>query len=417
MALTIPRDSGPDSTLALLREGYAFIPNRCRRYGTDVFETRLMLRRAICATGEEAAKVFYEPGRFTRRGAMPPTTVRLLQDIGSVQLLDGEAHRRRKGMFMSLMGPQSIANLSERMAAQWLDRLGRWETEGTVVLHDEVEEILCRAACEWAGVPLSEPEARRRTREMEAMIEGAGSAGPRMWRGLLLRARTERWLRKIVERVRSGEIAVPEGRPAHAVAFHRDTGGRLLDSKTAAVELLNLLRPTVAVARYVTFAAQALHEHPGTRERLRDENGYLDLFVQEVRRYYPFFPFVGGRAREEFEWRGKQFEKGTWVILDLYGTNHDPRIWQAPKEFRPERFRQWNGSAFDFIPQGGGDHYTGHRCAGEWITIDLMKRAVRLLTGVMTYEVPADQDLRIRLSGMPALPVSRFVISNVQRTG
>lgn len=38
-----PRDRAFDSTLALLSEGYAVIPNRCRRYGTDLFATRLML--------------------------------------------------------------------------------------------------------------------------------------------------------------------------------------------------------------------------------------------------------------------------------------------------------------------------------------------------------------------------------------
>src|SRR5690348_1825865 len=31
-----------------LREGYAFISNRCRRFGSDLFQTRLMLTRAVC---------------------------------------------------------------------------------------------------------------------------------------------------------------------------------------------------------------------------------------------------------------------------------------------------------------------------------------------------------------------------------
>ncbi len=43
-----------------------------------------------------------------------------------------------------------------------------------------------------------------------------------------------------------------------------------------------------------------------------------------------------------------------------------------------------------------------------------MKRAVRLLIGSMHYEVP-EQDLRIDLSRMPAIPESRFVISAVRR--
>jgi fatty-acid peroxygenase len=64
------------------------------------------------------------------------------------------------------------------------------------------------------------------------------------------------------------------------------------------------------------------------------------------------------------------------------------------------------------VPQGGGDHYEGHRCPGEWITIDLMKVAVIALTRWMTYGVPG-QDLRIRPWRAPAIPASRFVINQV----
>lgn len=59
-----------DSTLALLSEGYEFIPRWCRHHRSDVFETRLMLTKAVCIMGQEAAEVFYEPGRFIRKGAL-----------------------------------------------------------------------------------------------------------------------------------------------------------------------------------------------------------------------------------------------------------------------------------------------------------------------------------------------------------
>jgi fatty-acid peroxygenase len=181
------------------------------------------------------------------------------------------------------------------------------------------------------------------------------------------------------------------------------------------VEVINILRPTVAVSRYVIFAALALHRHPEYRGILR-AGGQEDLenFVHEVRRFYPFFPFVAARVRKSFEWKGYFFPEGTRVLLDLYGTNHDPRTWEAPQEFRPERFRRWDKSAWNFIPQGGGDHYENHRCAGEWITIELMKVAVRHLCRSMTYEVPM-QNLQIRFSRIPAIPESRFVIKNVRR--
>ncbi len=413
----IPHDTGLDRTLALLAEGYTFIGKRCRRYRSDLFETRLMLRKAVCMTGEEAARVFYHPDRFTRRGALPPTTLRLLLDKGSVSLLDGEAHRQRKQMFLSLMTPESISRLADLMADHWRTAVGTWATKDTVVLDEGVQEILCRAVCQWAGVPLPEAEAKRRTREFGAMFEGAGDVGPRMWRGMLLRSRTERWIRGIIEATRTGELTAPEGSAVHVVAWQRDLDGNLLDPGTSAVEMINVLRPTVAVARFVTFAALALHHYPAWRDRFQaGEDVDLEPFVQEVRRFYPFFPFAGGRALSAFDWQGYHFAKGTWVMLDLYGTNHDARIWVEPNAFRPERFREWDGNAFNLIPQGGGEHESGHRCAGEWITIALMKRAVQLLTTTMQYDVPK-QDLRIDLSRMPAVPRSRFVISNVRPAG
>lgn len=410
----IPRENSLDSTLSLLSEGYTFISKRCERYESDVFETRLMLRQAICMMGEEASRMFFQPDRFTRRGAIPPTTLMLLQDRGSVQTMDGEAHRHRKRMFMSLMSAAGVDQLVERTAAQWQAHLSQWQGQDQVILHDAVQEILCRAVCDWAGIPLTESEAKQRTREFAAMIDGAGAVGPRNWKGMLLRARTERWGRQIIAAVRAHQLEVPEGSATHAIAWHREPDGELLDPKVAAVELINILRPTVAVARFVTFAALALHEHPECRERLEaGDDRELEMFVQEVRRFYPFFPLVAGHAQHDFDWRGHHFPQGTWVILDMYGTNHDPRIWEEPQTFRPERFRHWDGSPFNFIPQGGGTYEHGHRCPGERSTIELMKAAVNLLTSAMQYEVP-EQDLRISLSRMPAIPASRFVINKVR---
>lgn len=63
----IARDRGGDPTLAFLREGYAFGATRFGSYACDAFETRSMLQKAVCAMGEETARMFYAPGRFTRR--------------------------------------------------------------------------------------------------------------------------------------------------------------------------------------------------------------------------------------------------------------------------------------------------------------------------------------------------------------
>ena len=412
-ARPIPTDGAVDSTLAILRDGYLFVSNRCDRLGSDIFATRITFRRAICMRGAAAAEIFYGSDRFTRVGAMPIAVLKLLQDFGSVQMLDGEAHHHRKALFLSLVTPASVARLTQLAEAEWRRRLPEWERAPEVVLFDEIRAILTRAACTWAGVTLEGAEAERRTRELSAMIESAGSAGPRNWRAQVMRSRAERWARNLVRQARAGKLAGAGATPLAAIAAHRDPDGEPLGTKVAAVELLNLLRPTVAVARFVVFAALALHRLPAAAGRISSgDEPYLDAFAQEVRRHSPFFPLIGGRAREGFEWQGHCFEKGQWVLLDLYGTNQDPACWPAPDCFRPERFLDRSPTLFDFVPQGGGEHLRSHRCPGEGVAVELIKLAARLLATQIAYDVPA-QDLSVDLSHIPALPKSGFVLRHV----
>jgi fatty-acid peroxygenase len=412
----IPRDRSLSGTLALLRDGYEFIPKRRKLLQTDIFETSLMLRKFVCLSGEEAARLFYDEDRFERRDAAPSRLKKTLFGTGGVQGLDDEAHRRRKRMFMSLMTPENINRLSGLTAAEWGAAAEKWERAGgEVVLFDEAQEILCRAVCAWANVPLAESEVKNRTNDLAAMIEASGAVGWRHWRGRFARKKSEKWMRDIIKGFRAGKIEAAEASALRVIAEHRDLDGKLLDEQTAAVELINILRPTVAVARFITFGALALYEHPECPEKFRaSETGYAELFAQEVRRFYPFFPFVAARVRKEFDWKGYRFPKGRRVILDLYGTNHDERLWDEPKKFQPERFRRRDKNPFDFIPQGGGDYFAGHRCAGEFITIELVKTAMNFLARAVEYAVPK-QDLSVSLRRIPAIPKSRFVIENVKR--
>lgn len=370
-----------------------------------------MLRRAICLRGTDAAQFFYEPDRFTRVKAMPVTVLKLLQDFGSVQLLDGDDHRHRKRMFAFLSEADRIASLCRRLEQEWMRQMPRWEHSNEIVLFDELRAILTRAVCTWAGVPLNESEAEARTREFSEMIERTGSIGPRNWRALWLRRRSERWARGIVECVRQRRIGPPRGSALDVISTYTDRNGERLEPEVAAVELLNVLRAVPAVSRFIVFAALALHEHPDWRERVRSDDA-LAAFVEEVRRLSPFFPFIAGRALTALEWKGYRIGKGEWVVLDLFGTNHDPAAWPQPNTFDPMRFSA-PASSQAVVAQGAGDPETSHRCPGEPLTIELMKCAVRLLTAAIDYEVPV-QDLSVDLAGIPALPASGFAIREVR---
>ena len=400
----LPRAPQRDSTLAFLRQGYAFIGLTCDSLGSDIFETRLMLRRVTCIRGLDALTAFYAPGRFTRRGAIPATTVSLLQDFGSVQTLDGEAHRQRKRLFLSLMRGSSLEAAQLLLVDEWTRML---RGTGEVGLQDAAHLICCRVALRWCGLDAELPRAARHTAAFRAMIEGAGSAGLAQLRGQLLRRRAERWANSVIIERRRRE---PGDSPVDAIAFAHDRDGALLPQEIAAIELINLLRPTVAVARFITFAAHALHLHPAWREPLLANPRTARAFAQEVRRFYPVFPAVGGRVLAPFSFRGVRFAEGDWVLFDIYGTNHH-RSWGDPQRFRPERFLEDQLAETRIVAQGGGDRLKGHRCAGEDMTLAMLEEACRLLaeTG---YRVPR-QDLAIPLNRFPTGPRSglRIVLS------
>jgi fatty-acid peroxygenase len=411
----MPREEGIDHTLSLMREGYMYMLNRRKIFNSDVFETRLFLQKAICMGGKEATEVFYDSEKFKRKDAAPNRVVQTLFGKNGVQALDGQTHKHRKEMFMSIMSPEGLKKLINITKKQWEIAVDKWEQMDAVILYDEVKEIMCRTACQWAGVPVQEGEVQRLTKELGAMFESAAAVGPAHWLGRNARNRVEKWIGEIIDRVRDGNLNPPKNTILYKFAWHRDLEGDLLDTETAAVEVINILRPIVAIAIFINFIALAVHHYPEERKKLETgDEKYAQMFVQEVRRFYPFFPFVVALVKKDFTWNGYKFEEGTLTLLDLYGTNHDPKIWENPDVFNPNRFDKWEGSPFSFIPQGGGDYFLGHRCAGEWVTIEVMKVSLDYLVNRIEYEVP-DQDLSFSMVSMPSIPHSKVVIKKVKR--
>ena len=414
-AREIPRLPRWDSSLALLADPYRFIQRACRAAGSDVVATRILLRHTLCMTGPDAARLFYDPERFARAGAAPEPLRATLFGKGGVQGLDGAAHRHRKALFLALNHADLLAGLERVAEREWHACLRRPMGAAPVSLYAFAQDWLARSACAWVGLPLAEHDAARRTRQLVALFDRAAAGVRGNLAARLARRRAEDWLAERVMAARRRHVEFdPDGR-AHRVAWHHDAHGVLLPPRVAAVELLNVLRPIVAVSVFVVFAAHALECHPASYRVLarEDDAAYLEAFVQEVRRFYPFFPAVAARVVKRFEWEGRTFHPGTRALLDLHGTNHDARSWESPDEFRPARFLLRTPGAFDFVPQGGADAATHHRCPGEAVVVGLVKLAVRQLTRRTAYQVPA-QDLRLDLSRLPALPRDRFLVTGLR---
>lgn len=393
----------------LVAHGYGWLPNLRRRSGAQAVRFRLAGQRVLALSGPDAVRFFYDDNHIRRAGALPEPVQSTLFGRGAVHTLDGELHRHRKAMFMSLMTGEGVDRLVGHATTAWDEVFDPGRRGSAVVLFDEAARILTRAVCRWAGVPLAPGDVAPLAADLVALVDGFGTLGPRHWRARRARQRRERWLADLVDQVRDGALDVPGESACAAVARHRATNGELLPPRVAAVELLNVIRPTVAVCWYVMFAAHALHRWPAQRARLRaGDPGYAEAFAHEVRRFYPFAPFVGGRAVTDLTWQGESVPAGALVLLDLYGQNHDPQLWPEPYVFDPTRFHDREPGAVDLVPQGGGSPYTGHRCPGEAITVALLAAFADRLAR-LGYVVP-EQDLDIPLHRIPTRVRSGFVL-------
>ncbi|MFD9204579.1 cytochrome P450, partial [Streptomyces anthocyanicus] len=321
-----------DSTMALLVQGYAWLPDRRRRSRGRPVHTRLMGKDTVALHGPEAVRFFYDESHVQRQGALPGPLLDTLFGRGAVHTLDGPQHRVRKALFMSLLKDrEGLASLADHLGAEWGRARERWAGDDEVVLFDEAGLLLTRAVCAWSGIPRTEDKARRTARDLLAMVDGFASPGPRHLRARRARARQEAWLARQVEAVRNGREKAPAGSVLATAAAHADADGQPLDAHTAAVEILNVIRPTVAVTWFLTFAAHALHRRPEHRELLAGgDTAHARAFAHEVRRFYPFAPFVGGLATTDLRWDGQDIRAGSMVLLDLYGQNHDPGLWPEP---------------------------------------------------------------------------------------
>lgn len=341
---------------------------------------------------------------------MPSPIRKTLLGEGGVQGLDGEAHRHRKAIFMGLTQADRVRALGARVEAEWIEAAERWLRAGaTIRLYDELATMLTRAVCAWSETPLPEADVQLRAGHLRALFDAAGARNPRHFWSRHARRRVDHWLKGVIEDVREGRHRPAENTATFALAHARDPGGPPLAAEVAAVELANILRPTVATAVYVVFLAHALHTQPEAARAATQSLAARDAFIEEIRRFYPFFPSLVATTRRDFVWEGLSFPEGRQVILDLYGTNHDANAWPDPEIFRPARFANRPPDAFDFVPQGGGDHLTGHRCPGEGIVHEILMRSFDVLTTRLRYEVPK-QDLRLNLRRLPALPRSGFFL-------
>jgi cytochrome P450 len=174
----------------------------------------------------------------------------------------------------------------------------------------------------------------------------------------------------------------------------RDEDGEPMTDDELRDELVTLLlagHETTATS--VAWAIERLVRHPQELARLVAEidagpdggERYATAVVNETLRVRPVVPIVSRMLTEDFELAGRRLPAGTRVMPSIYLTNRNPRVYEAPSEFRPERFLQDSPDTFSWIPFGGGIR----RCIGASFAQLEMKLMLRTMLGELEPSLPS----------------------------
>lgn len=101
----------------------------------------------------------------------------------------------------------------------------------------------------------------------------------------------------------------------------------------------------------------------GAKEFVSEEDlekmSYLKLVIKESFRFHPATPLPAPRELiKDVKLNGYDIAKGTQVFFNAWAIARDPRYWEEPEKFIPERFLNssidFKGQHFELLPFGGG---------------------------------------------------------------
>ncbi|MGO8907150.1 MAG: cytochrome P450 [Solirubrobacteraceae bacterium] len=174
----------------------------------------------------------------------------------------------------------------------------------------------------------------------------------------------------------------------------RDEDGRPMTDPELRDELVTLLlagHETTSTS--VAWAVERLVRHPEKLRRLIDEvdaaadgggDEYMTAVVNETLRVRPVVPIVARMLRQDMQVGPHLLPAGTRVMPNIYLTNRNPRVYEDPAEFRPERFLDEPPGTFSWIPFGGGIR----RCIGASFAVVEMKLILRTALSELEPSVP-----------------------------
>ncbi|EOA23850.1 hypothetical protein CARUB_v10017068mg [Capsella rubella] len=140
-------------------------------------------------------------------------------------------------------------------------------------------------------------------------------------------------------------------------------------------------------------------------ERIEEEDvdklQYLKLVIKETLRLHPPAPLLLPReTMADIKIQGYAIPKKTLLLVNTWSIGRNPKLWENPEEFNPERFidcpMDYKGNSFEFLPFGSGRKI----CPGIAVGIATVELGLLNLLYYFDWRLPEeDQDIDMEEAG------------------
>ncbi|XP_015166889.1 cytochrome P450 76C4-like [Solanum tuberosum] len=120
-----------------------------------------------------------------------------------------------------------------------------------------------------------------------------------------------------------------------------------------------------------------------------DKLPYLQAVVKETMRLRPAAPLLlPHKALHDVQVLGFTVPKGSQIFVNAWAIGRDPKYWEKPLEFLPERFMEssvdYKGRDFEYIPFGAGRRI----CPGMPLAIRIVNLMLASIIQPFNWKLP-----------------------------
>jgi cytochrome P450 family 135 len=196
-----------------------------------------------------------------------------------------------------------------------------------------------------------------------------------------------------------------------------DDQGLMDDEMIAGFQRLLLVAGNDTTAATLSWVAERLVRHPKVLQRLEEtlaagDETYLDAVITETLRLRPTVPFTARAVNRDVVLNDVFLPRSSMVFLYINGIHRRGDLYDAPDEFRPERFLGTTPDPYHWLPFGGGIN----RCLGGHMAMFETRVLLRTILQELTFVPETTAAENQQANTVLLLPERRATVTLRKRT-